>query len=60
MGVKIILKCDLCPAADESYTWGEDPGKYGWEANRNYCLCPACNKEAARQESIMADGDEEK
>lgn len=43
MGVKISLKCDLCPTEDETYTWGEDPKKYGWEVNNNYCLCPDCN-----------------
>jgi hypothetical protein len=43
VGVKIIFKCDLCPAEDETFLWGEDPKPHGWEVNRNYCLCPDCN-----------------
>lgn len=43
MGVKIIFTCDLCHETDETYMLEEDPKKYGWEVNRNYCLCPDCN-----------------
>lgn len=38
MGVKIIFTCDLCHETDETYMLEEDPKKYGWEVNRNYCL----------------------
>ena len=47
MGVKIILKCDLCGHEDTTFTWGEDPKRYGWHMDRNYCLCDACNKRSA-------------
>ncbi len=56
MGAEIKLKCDLCPK-EETFMWGEKPDKYGWEANRNYCLCPDCNHP---QFDDHAQGQEEK
>lgn len=47
MGVKITIICDICHEEDTTYTWGEDPRAHGWEVNRNYCLCDACNTRSA-------------
>jgi hypothetical protein len=44
MGVKIVLKCDLCPREDSTFMRGEDPARYGWRVTVWVCVCPECNK----------------
>jgi hypothetical protein len=54
MGAKIVLKCDLCRREDTTFMWGEDPARYGWRVTVWACVCPECNKKAARPEESAA------
>jgi hypothetical protein len=54
MGAKIVLKCDLCRREDSTFMWGEDPARYGWRVTVWVCVCPECNKKAARPEESAA------
>lgn len=58
MGIKITLKCDLCPHEDTTYTWGEDPQRFGWRITEWVCICPECNKQkegVANEKSELVD-----